>query len=117
MSNKAYAVFLQELRDGRTHSELSSLLGELLQKVKDTGKGGSITLEIKVGPATRGSEVDKVVIKDKITAKLPSPERGEDFYWLTDDSQLSRNHPRQTSLDLRDAATITPPTTLKEATK
>ena len=51
---------------------------------------------------------------------LPKPERGEDFYWVTDDNELSRNHPRQASLELRDISSIgsnTPPTTFKEATK
>ncbi|KQW97117.1 hypothetical protein ASC94_10005 [Massilia sp. Root418] len=116
MSTKAFAVFLQELRDGRTHSELSSHLNELLKHVKDTGKGGSVTLQIAVGPAGKGQDVDKVIIKDKIIAKLPTPERGSDFYWLTDDNELSRNHPRQSMLDLRDASTQ-PPSNLKEAAK
>lgn len=51
--SKAFAVFLQELREGRTHAEMTSALAELLQKVRDTGKGGTITLEIAVGPASR----------------------------------------------------------------
>lgn len=114
--SKAFAVFLPELRDGRTHAELTSLLGELLNKVKNTGKAGSITLQISVGPAGKGQDVDKVVITDKITAKMPMPERGSDFYWLTDDADLSRNHPRQSTLDLRDV-TATTPTTFKEAAK
>lgn len=116
MAQRAFAVFLQELRDGRTHTELTTQLAELLAKVKDTGKGGSITLEIKIKPAGRGADVDKVVILDKITAKLPAPERGEDFYWLTADNDLSRNHPKQSTLDLREANT-TPITTFKEASK
>lgn len=113
--SKAFAVFLQELREGRTHAEMTSALAELLQKVRDTGKGGTITLEIAVGPASRGSDVDKVVIKDKIKSKLPTPERGTDFYWLTDDSELSRNHPRQSALDLRDASALIATPQLKEA--
>lgn len=111
---KAFSVFLQDLRDGRAHSELSAHLGELLAAVKETGKGGSISLSIKVKPASRGSEIDKVTITDDIKLDLPKPERGSDFYWLTDDNELSRNHPRQGSLELREAPTAQP-TTLKEA--
>lgn len=113
MGTRAFAVFLQELRDGRTHTELSSQLNELLAKVKDTGKGGSITLEIKVKPAGRGADVEKVIIQDSIKSKLPAPERGDDFYWLTEDNDLSRNHPKQSTLDLREASAT--PTTFKEA--
>ncbi|QYG07151.1 hypothetical protein [Janthinobacterium sp. PAMC25594] len=116
MGQRAFAVFLQELRDGRTHIELTTALADLLGKVKDTGKAGSITLQIGVKPAGKGADVDKVVIMDKITTKLPTPERGEDFYWLTDDNDLSRNHPKQSTLDLREAAP-TAPLVLKEATK
>lgn len=108
MGQKAFAVFLQELRDGRTHIELSTALADLLGKVKDTGKAGSIVLEIKVKPAGKGSDVDKVVIFDKVTTKLPAPERGEDFYWLTDDNDLSRNHPKQSTLDLREVPPTAP---------
>lgn len=116
MGTKAFAVFLQDLRDGRAHSELSGQLEELITKVRETGKSGGLTLKIKIKPATRGGDVDKVTISDAITVDLPKPERGEDFFWVTDDNDLSRNHPRQQSLELRDAVPATP-TKLKELSK
>ncbi|KRB73464.1 hypothetical protein [Noviherbaspirillum sp. Root189] len=114
--SKAFAVFLQDLRDGRAHSELSGQLEELISKVKETGKAGGITLKIKIKPASRGGDVDKVTVSDLISVDLPKPERGEDFFWLTDDNDLSRNHPRQQSLELREAAS-SKPSNLKEASK
>ena len=116
MSKRAFAVFLQELRDGRTHAELSDQLATVLEKVKETGKAGEITLKLKVRPAGRGADVDKIVVADSVTIKLPNPERGEDFFWLTEENDLSRNHPRQGGLDLREV-TPSQPTTLKEASK
>jgi len=116
MSSRAFGLFLQELRDGRTHTELTTQMAALLEKVKETGKGGEITLKLKVKPAGRGSDVDKIVIADSITVTLPKPERGEDFFWLTEENDLSRNHPRQQSLELR-TATTAQPTTFKEASK
>lgn len=112
--SKAFAVFLQELRDGRVHADLSQQMEELLAKVKETGKGGELSLKIKIKPATRGGDVDKVTISDLITMNLPKPERGEDFFWLTDDNDLSRNHPKQASLELRDV-TPAPIATFKTA--
>lgn len=114
MTTKAFALFLQDLRDGRAHAELTTSLAELLVAVKETGKVGEITLKIKVKPAGRGTDIDKVNITDAIVTKVPKPDRGEDFYWLTDDNNLSRNHPRQHSLELREAA-APQPQTFKEA--
>ena len=113
MTNKAFALTLQDLRDGRVHAELTQQFSDLIQKVQETGKAGELTLKIKVKPATRGN-VDKVMIADAITINMPKPERGEDVFWLTDDNELSRNHPRQGNLELRDA-TPTATKTLKEA--
>lgn len=115
MGTKAFAVFLQDLRDGRAHSELSGHLSDLISKVKETGKAGSLNVKIKIKPASRGGDVDKVTISDHISVELPAPERGEDFFWVTDDNDLTRNHPRQQSLELREASTQ--PTTFKEASK
>ena len=115
MGAKAFAVFLQDLRDGRTHSELSGQLEELISRVKETGKTGGLTLKIKIKPATRG-DVDKVMVSDQISLDLPKPERGEDFFFVTDDNDLSRNHPKQQSLELREAAPVKP-ANLKEAAK
>jgi len=112
--SKAFAVFLQDLRDGRVHADLSQQLEELLANVKETGKGGELSLKIKIKPATRGGDVDKVTISDLITLNLPKPERGEDFFWLTDDNDLTRNHPKQASLELRDA-TAAPIANFKKA--
>lgn len=115
MGTKCFAVFIQDLRDGRAHSELSGQLEELIQKVKETGKKGCLNLKISIKPATRGGDVDKVTVSDQITVDLPKPERGEDFFWLTDDNDLTRNHPRQQTLELREATSR--PVTFKEVTK
>jgi hypothetical protein len=115
MKGNAFSLFVQDLRDGRAHAELTGKLAEVLTAVKETGKAGSITLKIDIKPAARGNnDVDKVTILDTVTAKVPMPDRGQDFYWLTDDNNLSRNHPRQHNLDLRDA-TSTQPQQFKEA--
>jgi hypothetical protein len=114
MSTQAFAVFLQDLRDGRAHTELSAGLADLLAAVKDTGKGGSLTFHLKVKPATRSKDMDKVVILDNVKVDLPKPERGEDFFFVTDENELSRKHPRQQSLELREVP-AGQPTQLKEA--
>ncbi|MFZ6801961.1 hypothetical protein [Undibacterium sp. Di24W] len=113
MTHKAFALIMQDLRDGRVHAELTQQFGDLIQKVQETGKAGELVLKIKVKPATKGN-VDKVMIADAVSVNMPKPERGEDVFFLTEDNELSRNHPRQGNLELRDA-TPTAPATLKEA--
>jgi hypothetical protein len=101
---KAFALFLHDLNDGQTHAGLTADLAELLQTVKNTGRAGSMTLKIKIAPASKGgSEVDKITVNADRKLELPKPEQPSDFFWLTDEAETSRQHPRQHSLDLRDA--------------
>lgn len=109
---KAFAVILQDLRDGRTHAEMTEKFAQLVKEVEQSGKGGTIVLTVKVAPASRAQPIDKVIVQPSVKLNSPKPDVGEDFFWIDDDSQLSRNHPRQGDLPLREAAK---PTTFKEA--
>ena len=101
---KAFNQFLVDLTDGSTHAGLTSDLQELLQAVKNTGRTGSMTLKIKIASASKGgNEVDKITIAADRKLELPKPEQPQDFFWLTDEAVPTRQHPRQHSLDLRDA--------------
>lgn len=100
---KSFNLFLQDLNDGSTHAGLTGDLAELLQAVKANGRAGSMTLKIKIAPASRGGDVDKITISADRKLELPKPEQPQDFFWLTDDAEPTRQHPRQHALDLRDA--------------
>ena len=112
---KAFSLFMVELNDGSTHAALSADLAELLRTVQNTGRAGSLTLKVKVAPATRtnSGSVDKVTITADRKLELPKPEQASDFFWLTEDGETSRNHPRQHDLPLRDVTAA--PQTFKEA--
>lgn len=104
---KPFTLTLAELNDGSTAAALTADLAELLATVQRTGRAGSLTLKIKIAPATRSQatgSVDKVNLTAERKLELPKPEAPTDFYWLTDSAELSRNHPRQHSLELRDVA-------------
>lgn len=104
---KAFSLFIQEINDGSSHAGLTADLGELLQQVKATGRSGSMTLKIKVAPAVKGQgEVDKVTITADRKLELPKQESPTDFFWLTDDAQPTRQHPRQQALDLAGVKSI-----------
>lgn len=101
---KSFNQLLVDLNDGSTLAGLTSDLEELLQAVKATGRTGSMTLKIKIASASKGgNDVDKITIMADRKLELPKPEQPQDFFWLTDDAEPTRQHPRQHSLDLRDA--------------
>lgn len=106
---KAFSLFLVDLNDGHTHAGLTGDLAELLQTVRNTGRSGSLTLKVKIAPASKGgTEVDKITITAERKLELPKPEQPSDFFWLTADAEPTRQHPRQHALDLRDAGTAAP---------
>ena len=99
------------MNEGSTHAALTADLAELLRTVQATGRAGALTLKIKVVPANRlsgGGVVDKVNITADRKLELPKPEMPSDFFYLTDDGETTRNHPRQHSLELREVATVKP---------
>lgn len=101
---KSFNQLLVDLNDGSTLAGLTSDLEELLQAVKATGRTGSMTLKIKIASASKGgNDVDKITVMADRKLELPKPEQPQDFFWLTDDAEPTRQHPRQHSLDLRDA--------------
>jgi hypothetical protein len=101
---KSFSLFLVDLNDGTTHAGLTGDLAELLQAVKNTGRTGSMTLKIKIASASKGSgDVDKITIIADRKLELPKPEQPQDFFWLTEEAEPTRQHPRQHALDLRDA--------------
>ena len=103
---KSFSLFLVDLNDGSTHAGLTGDFATLIQEVQAHGRGGSMTLKIKVAPASkasRGGDVDKITITAERKLELPKADQPNDFFWLTDAGEPTRQHPRQHNLDLRDA--------------
>lgn len=113
---KAISLFLQEINGGTTHAACTADLAELFKTVQETGRKGALKLTITVAPGTKGQDVDKVIVCVDRTLALPKAEQPADFFWLTEDAEPTRNHPRQHALDLRDAGTDGKPAELKTAT-
>lgn len=111
---KSFALQITELNDGAVHSQLSADLSELMKAVGSMGRSGSLTLKIKVAPAVRSNSggVEQVIVTTDRKLELPKPELPSDFFWLTDEGETSRQHPRQHNLPLRDVAAV-PSTPIK----
>lgn len=109
---KSFAHLLHEINEGSTHAALSGDLAELLRTVQVTGRAGKLTVTIKVVPAVRntsGGDIDRVNITVDRTLALPKPETPTDFFYLTDEGETTRNHPKQQHLELREVVDTTPP--------
>ena len=85
---------LRELGEGATNSELSEALWDLVQRVQDTGKAGSLSLSIAVGFDGHG----RVQIKDEVKVKLPEHNRPTTAFFVDREGNASRRDPNQPEL-------------------
>jgi len=100
MSN-TFDKTLREVRGGLVVSELSQKLGEVVGAVRATGKGGKLTLELKIRPASKGETVC-VMVEDEIKVSLPKPEKATSVFYATESNLLERSDPRQKEFELRE---------------
>ena len=98
-TQNAFVGTLTNLRRGRTLTELSESLAEVVAEVRRTGKPGSLILKVKV---TAGGKDDDavVVLSDEITAKLPKMNTVATIMYANDENQLTRDDPRQQEMKL-----------------
>ncbi len=103
---KRFTETLSDIRNGDVIGELTEQLREVVQRVRETGRPGALTLTLKVKNASKGAG-SAVVIEDDVKLKLPQMEKGTTFLFATADGQLQRNDPRQPRLAELDRGTVT----------
>ena len=89
-----------QMNNGATVMELSNALERVVAAVRAAGKSGSITLTVKVAPASKGT-TDVLMVESQVKTKLPEPDRGTTIFFATEDNRLVRNDPKQQMLPLR----------------
>lgn len=108
-----FGSFLLELARGKTHDELSQALHDVVGKVMETGKKGSVTLTLSIGLLDK-DPANGMQITDEIKVKLPEHDRPSSMFYPDRTGNLSRRDPRQMSFD--DLATIPEPEGLNKVT-
>jgi hypothetical protein len=93
---RPFADFLREQAKGHSHDELSEGLRDLVARVQDTGKKGSITYVVTVEP-TKGTSA--LTVSDEIKLKLPEHDRQASLFFTDRDGNLQRNDPDQLTFD------------------
>lgn len=112
---RPFADFLREQGSGRTHDELSEALHELVARVKDTGKGGSVTLVIKVAPLKKSDDV--LVVTDDIKKSFPIHDRKPSLTYVDKAGNLTRSDPNQLTFDSLREVPADPAAKLREQAK
>ena len=93
-----FAQMLLELNGGDVERELSGKLTELVAAVKLVEKPGSMTLTLKVKPATKGG-AEVVFVTDEIKTRVPEFDRASTLFFIDDENQLRRQDPRQANIN------------------
>ena len=93
---REFASFLLEQARGHSHTELSQGLHDLVARVRDTGKKGSITYTVLVEPMKGNS--DQLIVKDVIKLRLPEHDRSASIFFADRAGNLQRNDPNQPGL-------------------
>ena len=112
MESNAFSRLLSEHREGACISELSAALSEVVDAVRKTGKPGSVVLEVKICPASKGA-ANAVTVVDTVKTKTATPERAASFFFADDANRLTRDNPNQMKLDLKTVPAAPVPTELK----
>jgi len=102
---RPFADWLREQARGHTHEELSEALHDLVARVRDTGKKGTLQLTVAV-ELMKGSD-NALMLKDEIKLKLPEHDRDTSLFFADRDGNLVRNDPNQ--LEFESLREVPPP--------
>lgn len=109
---RPFADFLREQAKGKTHEELGENLWDLIQRVRDTGKAGSVTLTVSVKLLEKNNPDGPLLIADEIKLKLPEHDRPTSIFYVDKHGNLDRNDPQQLPFEtLREVPAGVDPTT------
>lgn len=88
----SFSNVIAQIDGGMFEEELEGELRSLLEAISGTGKGGEVTIKIKVKPKKSHGAVE---ITGDVKTKLPEPERLSSVFFITPEGNLSRRDPRQ----------------------
>lgn len=94
---RPFADWIREQSNGRTHDELSVALHDLIGRVRDTGKKGSVSLTVTVAPMK--GDTDVLVVGDEIKLRIPEHDRKASLFYPDAHGNLSRTDPQQLSFE------------------
>jgi hypothetical protein len=107
MSEPITTPFSQQLAylsRGSLDAELTEALAEVVKRVRETGKAGTLTLKLRVSMLNARDE-NAVKVTPAVSKKLPELAPFETILFSTFDGDLLRDDPRQRRLELKEVPT------------
>lgn len=89
---------LREHRSGGLEYDVSNEMRNLVDAVRSTSKGGSITITLKIAPIN--GDPNKVLLTDEVKVNIPKPAKGGSLFWTTDHGGLVGRNPNQLDLPI-----------------
>lgn len=111
--DRAALNILEAHKNGRIITDLSAALKQVTAAVQLTNKGGSVTLTMKVTPASKG-DASTLVFLPKVKSSIPEAEVPGSIFYADADFNLVREDPNQAKLDLKEAPEAPAAKPLKE---
>jgi hypothetical protein len=93
---RRFSELIPFLRRGELDEDFALQLRHLAEKVKLTGKPGTITLTLKVTP--NGKNSDEALIYDAVKVAAPQPDNSGCLIFIGQEGELSRTDPSQAPL-------------------
>ena len=94
---RPFADWLREQSSGKTHDELSEALWDLIARVRDTGKKGSVSLTVSV--ALMKGDKDVLIVSDEIKLRIPEHDRKASLFYPDRNGNLARTDPHQLTFE------------------
>lgn len=94
---RPFADWLREQSTGKTHEELSDNLHELIARVRETGKKGTLALLVSIEPMKNDHDV--LLVMDQIKLRLPEHDRKASLFYPDQSGNLTRSDPNQLAFE------------------
>lgn len=95
---RPFADVLRGVDKGRALDSAAEALHALVTAVQETGKPGTITLTVKVGPLPKARSNESLLVTASVTSKAPVIDGNPSMFFVDSDGNLTRNDPRQIRL-------------------
>jgi hypothetical protein len=96
-----FATALQHVDNGAAAARASRLLNELVAAVADTGKGGTLTIQVKVAPYKTSTRTLDVTVTSTLKAPQGDEATQSAIFFHDNKGNLTRDDPTQLQLPLR----------------
>jgi hypothetical protein len=95
---RPFAEILTRVDDGNPHAEATCVLADLVQRCRDTGKAGSMTVKVTIKPIGQAGG-RQMGVSIEVDEKPPKYPPSPSVFFADDSGSLSRENPDQPVLD------------------